>query len=328
MINYLDQDGLKLYDTLIKDWAKNNIDTSIIGAKLGGKEAVIENKKIVIPLATTTINGLLSSEHYQILSNYNKDIQNIIEISNGKNKSYVIENSDDFYLVKAYDVSGDYGNDSFIASGRNSAIKLIKSNFIQQLMTLDLKIGDILYNVELNVPDYWVSDIDDTVENDIIYTFNKLETTKVNLEAYYTKSECDNKFLTKTEAINTYAKKSDFNNISNIIDNHKTNIDTLSKSIDDIKNGTTVVSTATKLQTARKISISGDGSGNTTFDGSSDKSISLTLASVGNAGTYSVVTTDNKGRVINGAQMIEVGAKGQTMPSSSLAIGGIFFKEI
>ena len=101
--------------------------------------------------------------------------------------------------------------------------------------------------------------------------------------------------------------------------------------ISNIKNGTTTVAkatTSTKLATARTIAINGDGSGSTSFDGSSDKTITLTLSSVGTAGTYSVVTTDSKGRVTKGAQVIEVGTTGQTSPSSTLAIGGIFYKEI
>lgn len=46
------------------------------------------------------------------------------------------------------------------------------------------------------------------------------------------------------------------------------------------------------------------------------------------AGTYSCVTVDQYGRATAGAQIVEVGATGQATPSSTLAIGGIFFKEI
>ena len=45
-------------------------------------------------------------------------------------------------------------------------------------------------------------------------------------------------------------------------------------------------------------------------------------------GTYSAVSVNSKGIVTAGAQMIEVGATGQTTPSASLAVGGLFFKEI
>lgn len=46
------------------------------------------------------------------------------------------------------------------------------------------------------------------------------------------------------------------------------------------------------------------------------------------AGTFSVVSVDTDGLVTAGAQLIEVGASGQTTPSASLATGGIFFKEL
>lgn len=93
-----------------------------------------------------------------------------------------------------------------------------------------------------------------------------------------------------------------------------------------LENGTTPAGKATKLATARKISISGDATGNTTFDGSSDKTITLTLANSGvKAGTYSAVAVDAKGRVTAGNQIIEWGTSGQTTPSSNLAVGGLFF---
>ena len=122
------------------------------------------------------------------------------------------------------------------------------------------------------------------------------------------------------------------------IESKNTNQDT---EISNIKDGTTKVAkaatadtctgnsaTATKLVTARTIALSGDASGSTTFDGSANKTITITLANVGTAGTYSVVTTDAKGRVTGGGQVIEVGTTGQNTPSSNLAVGGIFYKEI
>jgi len=118
----------------------------------------------------------------------------------------------------------------------------------------------------------------------------------------------------------------------------KSAAETNAAAIEDIVDGTTTVkkatsatsaTSATKLATARKISITGDATGSTTFDGSADKSISVTLANSGvTAGTYSAVTVDAKGRATAGAQVVEVGSEGQTTPSSSLAVGGIFFKRI
>lgn len=84
---------------------------------------------------------------------------------------------------------------------------------------------------------------------------------------------------------------------------------------------------ADKLSTARKISISGDITGETTFDGSADASIPVALKPTGvAAGVYSAVEVDEKGRVTAGSQAIEVGTAGQTTPSQNLAVGGLFFK--
>ena len=103
-------------------------------------------------------------------------------------------------------------------------------------------------------------------------------------------------------------------------------ISTLNTEVANLKSGTTAAGKATKLATARKISLTGDATGNTTFDGSADKSITVTLANSGvTAGTYSAVAVDAKGRVTGGSQIIEWGTKGQTTPSTSLAVGGLFF---
>lgn len=84
---------------------------------------------------------------------------------------------------------------------------------------------------------------------------------------------------------------------------------------------------ADKLSTARKISLSGDLTGETTFDGSGDATIPVTLSQTGVvAGVYSAVEVDEKGRVTAGSQAIEVGTAGQTTPSQNLAVGGLFFK--
>ncbi len=85
--------------------------------------------------------------------------------------------------------------------------------------------------------------------------------------------------------------------------------------------------TADKLSTARKISISGDAVGETTFDGSKDSNISVELSETGvAAGVYTAVQIDKKGRVTGGSKAIEIGTAGQTTPSQDLAVGGLFFK--
>lgn len=61
---------------------------------------------------------------------------------------------------------------------------------------------------------------------------------------------------------------------------------------------------AAKLTTARSISITGDGSWTTSFDGSANATGVFTLANSGvTAGTYTKVTVDAKGRVTGGASL-------------------------
>ena len=69
-----------------------------------------------------------------------------------------------------------------------------------------------------------------------------------------------------------------------------------------VKGGSSgAVESADKLTVPRTISISGDGTGSTTFDGSQDVTISLALSDTAvTAGTYTKVTVDSKGRVTKG----------------------------
>lgn len=147
------------------------------------------------------------------------------------------------------------------------------------------------------------------------YNIAILETQKVDLTDYQTKT------LDTSVTINGETKTT-VNDSLTAIANY----------ISGLKSGTNVVEKANKanqLVTARTISLSGDATGSISFDGSSNKTLSVTLANSGvTAGTYSVVTVDAKGRATSGGQIIEVGAANQTTPSSSLAVGGIFFKVI
>ena len=62
--------------------------------------------------------------------------------------------------------------------------------------------------------------------------------------------------------------------------------------------------TADKLKTARTIALTGDATGSTTFDGSANRDISVTLANTGvTAGTYNNVTVDAKGRVVSASNI-------------------------
>ena len=64
-------------------------------------------------------------------------------------------------------------------------------------------------------------------------------------------------------------------------------------------------SSATKLQTARTISLTGDGSWSTSFDGTGNSTGSFVLSNSGvTAGTYTKVTVDSKGRVTSGTSLV------------------------
>ena len=147
------------------------------------------------------------------------------------------------------------------------------------------------------------------------YNIAILETQKVDLTDYQTKT------LETSVTINGETKTT-VNDSLTAIANY----------ISGLISGTNVVEKANKanqLVTARTITLSGDATGNISFDGSSNKTLSVTLANSGvTAGTYSVVTVDSKGRATSGGQIIEVGGSSQTTPSTSLAVGGIFFKVI
>ena len=71
--------------------------------------------------------------------------------------------------------------------------------------------------------------------------------------------------------------------------------------------------TATKLQTARTFSLAGDATGNVTFDGSANATITATLANSGvTAGTYKSVMVDAKGRVTTGTNPTTLAGYGIT----------------
>lgn len=73
-----------------------------------------------------------------------------------------------------------------------------------------------------------------------------------------------------------------------------------------IPNGGGLADAAIKLQTARTISVSGAATGQTTFDGSANADIELTLSATGiAAGDYTKVTVGLDGRVTAGAALAE-----------------------
>ena len=187
------------------------------------------------------------------------------------------------------------------------------SSYNSSTGAIKLKIKSSTQNASVNVT------LNCTTEANVAeygyYNISVLETQKVDLTNYQTKT------LDTSVTINGETKTT-VNDSLTAIANY----------ISGLKSGTNVVEKANKakqLVTARTITLSGDATGNISFDGSSNKTLSVTLANSGvTAGTYSVVTVDAKGRATSGGQIIEVGVADQTTPSSSLAVGGIFFKVI
>ena len=178
---------------------------------------------------------------------------------------------------------------------------------------IELNITSILANTLVTVTLNFTND--ENVADYGYYNIAILETQKVDLTDYQTKT------LDSSVTINGETKTT-VNDSLTAIANY----------ISGLQSGTNVVekaNQANKLVTARTISLSGDATGSISFDGSSNKTLSVTLANSGvTAGTYSVVTVDTKGRATSGGQIIEVGGASQTTPSASLAVGGIFFKVI
>lgn len=187
------------------------------------------------------------------------------------------------------------------------------SSYNSSTGAIKLRIKSILKNTQVTVK------LNCTTEENVAeygyYNISMLETQKVDLTEYQKKT------LDSSVTINGETKTTVNDSLTAI-----------ASYISGLQSGTNVVEKANKsnqLVTARTISLSGDATGSISFDGSSDKALSVTLSNSGvTAGTYSVVTVDAKGRATSGGQIIEVGGASQTTPSESLAVGGIFFKVI
>ena len=94
------------------------------------------------------------------------------------------------------------------------------------------KKGDVIYFTDTNIPDEWVVGILPEVnEQGSHYEFSILETQKVDLTDYYTKTEVDNSFALKSE-VNTKANQSDLTALQATVTNNKTAVDTSIQTIE------------------------------------------------------------------------------------------------
>lgn len=83
---------------------------------------------------------------------------------------------------------------------------------------------------------------------------------------------------------------------------------------------------AKRLETSRTISITGAATGSTSFNGSGNATINITLANSGvTAGVYSVVGVNEKGLVTAGSQLIKW-REFTTQIDTDVAVGGLIFE--
>lgn len=243
----------------------------------------------------------------------------------------------------------------------------------------ELKVGDNIYIKKLDVPDMWVTAVNATstsytYTNDqaIInaldttsgltvgyFSFSKLETEKVDLSAYQTKT--DNTLETTSKTV-----VGAINEVKGTADSALTKANANATEISNIKDGTAKVkkaetadnatnatnanyaTSAGKVSNALKIKVVDMVSGGVrtlSYNGSSEREYDLditdfqTTAGTANsptpislrptgvtAGQYSAVNVDKKGRVTAGGYSQEFGTSGQTTPSDKLMVNGIFWE--
>jgi len=241
-----------------------------------------------------------------------------------------------------------------LAQGRAKAVAFdtvaAMTTALKSASSTDYKVGDIIYIKATDTPDYWVSAVGSTNTGAYgYYTLSELESDKVDLTGYQTKT--DNSLTTTAKTV-----VGAIGEVKTTADSAKSSATTNASNITKIIDGTTKVAKATaadsattattatsagKWTTARKIGVvvnSGtkkdgsttiSGSGDQTMDGSAHVSVSVNLGDSGiTAGTYSAVQVNSKGIAVAGGQLVEVGTSGQTTPSSTLATGGLFFQVI
>lgn len=243
----------------------------------------------------------------------------------------------------------------------------------------ELKVGDNIYIKKLDVPDMWVTAVnatsasytytsDQAIINALdttngltvgYFSFSKLETEKVDLASYQTKT--DNSLETTNKTV-----VGAINEVKGTADGANSKATTNATDIANIKNGTTKVKNAAHADFAdiADNSASADelnralhfgyynksvSRAEESFDGAAEKSVlfeddsfsrtqvegssivpaeyKIALKDTGvAAGQYSAVNVDAKGRVTAGGMSIEFGTSGQTTPSDKLMVNGIFWE--
>ncbi len=184
----------------------------------------------------------------------------------------------------------------------------------------ELKVGDNVYIKKLDVPDMWVTAVNatsvsytyttdqaiinalDTTDGLTVgyFSFSKLETEKVDLSTYQTKT--DNSLATADKTV-----VGAINEVKNTADSAASKATTNATDIANIKNGTTVVPNANRANSADKVAnklqiktILGDTAMNAgSFDGSAVRNINFD-------GSFKVESKDNDTTIsVLGAPQVE-----------------------
>lgn len=165
-----------VYDALTHSWVNQGpLNASILLSELAGYiqagtnisfELNAEETQFII---TCTLDAYTKTEADNLLSLkadasavYDKEYiddmeEDILEVAEGKTASYVIDDLNDITGIQ--DAQGDYTNVTAITG----------------VTMADLKIGDIILVKDLDVADYWVSQVTPSV------SLNRMETSKVDL---------------------------------------------------------------------------------------------------------------------------------------------------
>lgn len=246
------------------------------------------NQKVAVSKNSTTPTGTRKQINF-------KDGTNIsVTVADNATNDAV-----DVTITNTYTHPTGDGNLHVPATGTTNNNKVLKAGSTAG----SLSWGNVDWSELTNKPSSSVSSIDNAVTNSHTHS-NKalLDTytqTEANLADAVSKKHAQNTDNTLTSSSSNTINTTGTGNIVDFKVNNTTK-----SSIDNNGNFTGNAATASKLQTARTISISGDITGSTTFDGSNNVSINSTLANSGvTAGTYSKVTVDSKGRVTSGSNI-------------------------
>lgn len=112
----------------------------------------------------------------------------VVAIAEGKTKSYVIQSQSNITGTK--DANDEYTGVSAITD----------------VTIADLKLGDLILIKDLNVPDYWVSQLNKTGDVVTSVSLSKMETTKVDLTDYVTTNTAQTIIGAKTFQGTLYSK--------------------------------------------------------------------------------------------------------------------------